>query len=127
MGYVLKALFWNQEVAHDERTGAPLKYKRWNEGDVITDISDEDKERLLKAGAIEDEDAKDEEAPADAEAPAAPAQDSTAPEGDDYDNEAEWPVDELQSELGERDLDKTGDRATLIARLREDDAKNPSS
>lgn len=52
----------------------------------------------------------------------APGQPNGEDTGDDSGDYADWTVPELQEELGNRELSKSGNKKDLIARLREDDA-----
>lgn len=49
--------------------------------------------------------------------------DENAPAADNYDDEDAWPYRKLQAELGDRDLNASGKRPDLIARLRASDTE----
>lgn len=55
------------------------------------------------------------------------SQASDAPAGDEPDDDYdEWTAEELRKELAKRELSQSGNKAELIARLREDDADDES-
>ncbi|MFH5231892.1 hypothetical protein [Antrihabitans spumae] len=79
--YILTADQFDQIVSEP---GAPLAYKRYGRGDVVTIDDAEDAARLLKAGAIRSADQPEVVAPEPVSSPPAPADPndiSTGPKG----------------------------------------------
>lgn len=80
-------------------------------------LTEEDRAYLHARGQHATVEMLDEKYPADAEE--AEAEEET---GDNYDDTTAWKVADLKAELEKRELPATGNRAELVARLRESDA-----
>lgn len=142
MGYVLNRDVL-RVVKRDER-GRVTSRKRFLRGDVVEGLDQVDIDRLTRNDAIVDEGDYDEpeegptgpsvgpaalsgqmtaEDQGDPDEPVGEGNEFTAddesPEGDEYDS---MTAAELQEEAGNRNLSKSGSKADLQARLREDDA-----
>lgn len=82
-------------------------------------LTEEDRAYLHARGQHATVEMLDEKYPADADAEEAEAEEET---GDNYDDTTAWKVADLQAELKRRELPASGNRAELVARLRESDA-----